>query len=95
VEGEPRLAERVEVGVLIREGPGRVGEADAVEPRMPTTGEEVRRMSWSELTAVFALSHTSEIEAVVARGESALRDAIAKWEPRTRIAVAEALAAVA
>lgn len=52
-------------------------------------------MRWSELTLVFALTHPSEIEAVVVRGESALRDEVAKWEPSTRIVVAEALAAVA
>ena len=83
------------IETLLREGLGRVGEAGVVEPRLPTTVDEVKRMSWSELRLVFALSHVTEIKAVVERGDSALRDEVAKWEPSTRIAVAEALAAVA
>ena len=83
------------IETLLREGLGRVGEADVVQPRMPTTVQEVGRMSWSELKLVFALWHAKEIKAVVGRGEGALWDEVAKWEPSTRTAVAEALAAVA
>ena len=83
------------IETLLREGLGRVAEADVVEPRMPTSVDEVKRMSWSELRLVFALSHAKEIKQVVERGDAALRDEIEKWAPSIRMAVAEALAVVA
>ena len=83
------------IETLLREGLGRVGEAEVVETRMPTTVEEMNNLSWDELQLVFALWHAKEIEAVAERGESALRDEIARWKPSTRTAVAEALAAAA
>jgi hypothetical protein len=43
------------VETLLREGLGRVGEADVVEPKMPTTVDEVKNLSWDQLTLVIAL----------------------------------------
>ena len=37
------------VETLLREGLGRVGEADVPEPRMPTTVAEVEALSWGEM----------------------------------------------
>jgi hypothetical protein len=48
------------VETLLREGLGRVGEAEVIEPRMPTTVAEVKTLSWDELSLVFIISHASE-----------------------------------
>ncbi len=42
------------VETLLREGLGRVGEAEFVEPRMPTTVDEVKDLSMDELALVIA-----------------------------------------
>ena len=44
------------IETLLREGLGRVGEAEVVEPRMPRTAEEVKKLTDEELHLVFALS---------------------------------------
>jgi hypothetical protein len=49
------------VETLLREGLGRVGEADVIEPKMPTSVDEVKNLSWDELNLVFAVSHATEI----------------------------------
>ena len=43
------------VETLLREGLGRVGEAEFLEPRMPTAADEVKNLSDDELYHVFAL----------------------------------------
>ena len=48
------------VETLLREGLGRVGEAEVVEPRMPTTADEVKNLSWDDLNLVFALTHAMD-----------------------------------
>lgn len=83
------------VETLLREGLGRVGEAEVVEPKMPSSAEEVENLSWDELNLVFAMSHASEIRAVVEHGDEALRLEVGRWEPEARAAVARALAEVA
>lgn len=42
------------VEALLREGLGRVGEAEVVEPRMPPSADEVKNLSDDELHFVFA-----------------------------------------
>jgi hypothetical protein len=44
-------------GALLREGLGRVGEAEVVEPRMPSSVDEVKDLSWDELNLVIAMSY--------------------------------------
>lgn len=68
------------VETLLREGLGRVGEAEVVEPKVPTTAHEVKNLSWDELTLVMALSHATEIRAV------------RRWEPEKRATLARVLA---
>jgi hypothetical protein len=82
------------VETLLREGLGRVGEADVVRPKMPTTTDEVKNLSWDELTLVIALSCATEIRAVVDAGSDALRSELRKWKPDTRATLARALAEV-
>jgi hypothetical protein len=45
------------VETLLREGLGRVGEADVAEPRMPTSAAEVEALSWQEMKFIFAISY--------------------------------------
>ena len=77
---------------MLREGLGRVGEAEVVEPKMPTSVDEVKNLSWDELNLVFAMSHVTEIRAVVERGQDALRSELAQWGPDERATFARALA---
>ena len=76
---------------MLREGLGRVGEADVIEPKMPTSVDEVKNLSWDELNLVFALSHAPEIRAVVERGDDALRSELEKWGPDERATFVRAL----
>ena len=83
------------IETLLREGLGRVGEAEVVEPRMPSSVDEVKNLSWDELNLVFAISCASEIRAVVERGDEPLRSSIEEWTPDARAALTRALAEVA
>ena len=83
------------VETLLREGLGRVGEAEVAEPRMPTTVAEVEALSWSEMKFIFAISYAQAIQAFVDQGEEALRSELERWEPEARATVARALAEVA
>ena len=69
---------------MLREGLGRVGEAEFVEPRLPTTVDEVKDLSMDELALVIAMSCANEIRAVVDEGDGALRLELERWEPETR-----------
>jgi hypothetical protein len=82
------------VETLLREGLGRVGEADVIEPKMPTSVDEVKDLSWDDLNLVFALTHATEIRAVVDSGGEALRWELESWEPKERETLARALAEV-
>ena len=83
------------VETLLREGLGRVGEAEVTELRMPTTADEVKNLSWDDLNLVFALTHATEIRAVVDNGDDALRSELESWGPETRATFARVLAEVA
>jgi hypothetical protein len=83
------------VETLLREGLGRVGEAEVAEPRMPTSVAEVEALGWEEMKFVFAISYAQAISAFVTQGEEALRSELERWEPEARATVARALAEVA
>jgi hypothetical protein len=83
------------VETLLREGLGRVGEAEIREPHMPSTADELEAMSWADMKLVFAVTYAQAIRAVVDQGEDALRTELERWEPEAREAVATALARVA
>ena len=83
------------VETLLREGLGRVGEAEVAEPRMPTSLAEVDALSWDEMKFVFAISYAQAIQAFVDQGDAALRSEVERWEPEARATVARALADVA
>jgi len=82
------------VETLLREGLGRVGKAEVVEPKTPTSAVEWQSLSDAELNAIFALACADEISAVVDQGEGALLRALERWEPDMRQTVALALAEV-
>jgi len=91
----PDHAARIKaVETLLREGLGRVREADVTEPKMPTSVDEVTNLSWDELNLVIALSCANETRAVVEQGDGALRLELERWEPDTRDTLARALAEV-
>jgi hypothetical protein len=83
------------IETLLREGLGRVGEAEVPTPRMPSSVAEVEAMSWQEIKLVFALSHARAISAFVERGDVAVRAEVEQWEPEVRASIARALAEVA
>jgi hypothetical protein len=82
------------VETLLREGLGRVGQAEVANPRMPASAAEVEALSWSEMKFIFAISYTQAIQAFVDQGEDALRSELERWEPEARATVARALAEV-
>jgi hypothetical protein len=83
------------VETLLREGLGRVGEAEVAEPRMPNSVAEVNALSWDEMKFIFAISYAQAIGAFVELGDDALRAELERWEPEARATVARALAEVA
>lgn len=82
------------IETLLREGLGRVGEAEVVEPEIPSSVEELRALSTDQLELVVALGYASEIQAVLDRGEEALRSQIEGWEPETRATLSRVLAEI-
>ena len=63
------------IETLLREGLGRVGEAEVLEPKTPTSAVEWQSLSDAELNAIFALVYANEIRAVADQGEDALLNA--------------------
>ena len=49
------------VETLLREGLGRVGEAEIVEPKVPQSVEELRNLSTAELELMVALGYAAQI----------------------------------
>ena len=82
------------IETLLREGLGRVGEAEPVAPTIPTSAFEWQSLSDAELNAIFALMCANEIGAVADEGEGALLSTLERWEPDMRQTVARALAQV-
>jgi hypothetical protein len=83
------------VETLLREGLGRVGEAEVAEPRVPRSVAEVNALSWEEMKFIFAISYAQAINAFLDQGEDALRSELERWEPEARATVARAIAEVA
>ena len=82
------------VETLLREGLGRVGEAEVVEPKIPRLIAEVQALGRNELSLIFATTYAPAIGEVVDHGDEALRAELERWEPENRAALARALAAV-
>ncbi len=82
------------VETLLREGLGRVGEAEPVAAKAPTSAVEWQSLSDAELNAIFALACANEIRTVADQGVGALLSALERWEPDMRQTVARALAQV-
>ena len=83
------------VETLLREGLGRVGEAEGAEPRDASLSGRGRSSSWSEMKLIFAISYAQAISAFVDQGDEDLAPEVERWEPDARTAVARALAEVA
>jgi hypothetical protein len=83
------------VETLLREGLGRVGEAEIADPQMPSTLAELESMSWREMKLVFALTYAQAIHDVLGQGDGALQSELERWGPEARATVARALAEVA
>jgi hypothetical protein len=81
------------IQALLHESLGRPGQAEAQPaPTLPTTAVQVRRLSWDQMTLVFATQFASEIAAVVhGDGGAVLRDRLAALGPDERRILREAL----
>ena len=55
----------------------------------------MKNLSWDDLNLVFALTHGTEIRAVVDNGDDALRSELESWTPGTRATLARVLGEVA
>ncbi len=67
-----------------------------MEPKISSSAEEVKNLSWDDLNYAFALSYASEIRAAVDHGgDAALRSELETWEPKVHAMFARALAEVA
>jgi hypothetical protein len=81
------------IQALLHESLGRPGQADAqLTPALPATAAQVRRLSWNEMTMIFATQFATEIASVMDRGNGLLRERLASLSPGERHALREALA---
>jgi hypothetical protein len=61
------------IQALLHESLGRPGQAEAQSvPALPASAEQVRKLSWDQMTLVFATQFADEIAAVATGGGSAL-----------------------
>jgi hypothetical protein len=65
-----------------------------VEPKLPTTAEEVKNLSWDDMCLLTALLYATEVRAVLDNGDEALHSVIKNWRPDERETLARALAEV-
>jgi hypothetical protein len=81
------------IQALLHESLGRPGQAEAQPaPALPVTAEQVRKLSWHQMTLVFATQFAGEIAAVVnGDGDAVLRDRLAALGPDERRRLREAL----
>ena len=81
------------IELLLREGLGRPATAEeASSPRMPTSVEAVREMSWDDMQALFAATYVDEIaEAQRCGGEALVRSKLAALSAGERRVLREAL----
>jgi hypothetical protein len=57
---------------------------------MPTSVDNVKNLSWDELNLVIALSHATEIRAVLNLADGAIRSGLDGWEQDERATLARA-----
>jgi hypothetical protein len=83
------------IQALLHESLGRPGQAETqLAPALPASAEQVRRLSWDQMTLVFATQFADEIAAVMhGDGDAVLRDRLAALSPDERRRLREALAA--
>ena len=74
------------VETLLREGLGRVGEAEVVEPKAPTSIAEVQALSWNELSPSLLPVRPGDPRSRRSRRRGAPHGAPA-WEPESRAAL--------
>src|SRR3954447_18984411 len=75
------------IETLLREGLGRVGEAEVQSPTLSSVAD-VKSLSWDELNLVFATEFASLIHSVLEDGDDALRAELTKLEPASRAVLA-------
>jgi hypothetical protein len=82
------------IQALLHESLGRPGQAEAqIAPALPRTVEQVRQLSWDQLTLVFASQFANEITSVVrGGGEALMRERLSSLGPDERRILREALA---
>jgi len=81
------------IQALLQESLGRPGQAEAQPvPALPASVEQVRKLSWDQMTLVFASQFADEIGSVVARGDGLLRERLDSLGPDERHILREALA---
>jgi hypothetical protein len=62
------------VQALLHEALGRPGQAEAqAAPSLPRTEDQVRSMSWDQLTLLFASQFADEIASLAGGGDGVLR----------------------
>jgi hypothetical protein len=83
------------IQALLHESLGRPGQAEAPPaPALPATVEQVRKLSWDQMTLVFATQFADEIGAVMqGDGDAILRDRLAALGSDERRRLRETLAA--
>jgi hypothetical protein len=82
------------IQALLHESLGRPAQAEAQPaPTLSRTAEQVQRLSWDEMTMIFATQFAGEIAAVIkGDGEVLLRERLAALGPDERRVLREALA---
>jgi hypothetical protein len=81
------------IQALLHESLGRPGQAEAQRvPALPASAEQVRKLSWDQMTLVFATQFAGEIAAVMhGDGDAVLRERLAALGPDERRRLREAL----
>src|SRR5262249_62389296 len=81
------------IQALLHESLGRPGQAEAQPSSvLPATAEQVRKLSWDQMTLVFATQFADELGSVAADGDGLLRQRLASLGPAERRILREALA---
>jgi hypothetical protein len=84
------------VQALLHEALGRPGQAEAQPAAsLPKTTDEVRSMSWDQMTLVFATQFAGEIAAVASGGDELLRKRLGLLGEDERRVLRQALDALA
>jgi hypothetical protein len=80
------------IQALLHESLGRPGQAEAQPaPSLPRTVEQVRALSWDQMTLIFASQFADEVASVTADADGLLRQRLAALGPDERRVLREAL----